>query len=73
MKNQEHFITLDELAEKYLRPEINQSFPDVDIEVKKVVIKTVVEKFEFVFEIEEMTAATFLVGLTTLILLLLQR
>lgn len=75
-KNREHFISFDELAKKYLKPDVIQSFPDVDVEVdvevEKANLEFAVKEIEFHLEINQMTATTFLVGLATLLVILLR-
>lgn len=72
MKNQEHFINLDQLAEKYLKPESIQSLPDVDINVEEVDMKFDIKEIRFRFQAKHISVATFLVALLTLLVVLLR-
>lgn len=71
MKNQPH-SPIDELSKRFLKPEVDQAFPDVDLEVKKVAIEFGVKDIQFRLQASGVSIAIFLIGLITVLVILLR-
>lgn len=70
MKINEHFTTADELAKKYLKPEVIKAIKDVDIKINNLVIiihfKKRGKEFSILVQADQIIIATFfLVSLVT--------
>ena len=72
MKNKRNFITLDELAKRYLKPDVLNSLSDVNIEAKGFDVKLVVEKFELQVSMNTFKMTTFIIILLILFVVTLR-
>ncbi len=72
MKNKRNFITLDELAKKYLKPDVLSSLSDINIEAKGFDVKLVVEKVELQVSMNTFKMTTFIIILLILFVITLR-
>lgn len=70
MKNKKSFITLDELAKKYLEPDVEKSFPDVDIDVRKFEFEFSLKEFKIIVHANQISIAIIVIELIALVTLL---
>ncbi len=67
MNYRQGYITVDDLAQKFLEPDIEKSIPEVELNMEEVSIGLEVENIRMHFDAKQISLATFLVGLLTLI------
>lgn len=61
------FISVDELAKEILKPAVEQSFPDVQLEIEELDFEFVLKELKISIHTKNVSLITFLVGLISLI------